>query len=395
MNEKLKELHQIINSEPYTPKKQQQMVKIYCVCLLSIIFLFLIAVVLEILIADYKLIPYTIAFLLFFLFVYFITKKYNVISFSKILMGLGFTFCYSITFWRGTGLGCGSTWLILVPAIAMYLLGFKTGLIISIYFWIFSGVCCFVPPVRNLMHFQYSKNYLVILFIAYTVELIFSFITMLAYYKNQIKQKALEEKLEQAVLKERNRITNITLKTILAISNSVEAKDEYTSEHSHRVADFSCMIAKKLEWTEDQIEQLRNIALLHDIGKISVSEAVLNKPGKLTDEEFNQIKKHTVVGGEILSGLTLIPNVALGAKFHHERYDSRGYPSGLEGEQIPIEARIICIADSFDAMRYKRIYRGECDPEYILSELKKGRGTQFDPDLLDIFLQVVEEEKLL
>ena len=113
----------------------------------------------------------------------------------------------------------------------------------------------------------------------------------------------------------------------------------------------------------------------------------------MTDEEYAQMKNHTVIGGTILKDLTLIPNVDLGAKSHHERYDGRGYPEGLEGKNIPLEARIIGIADSFDAMNFTRVYRPKCDLDYIKGELERGRGTQFDPELVDVFIQVCEENQ--
>lgn len=395
MSNKVKEILKLIRSNPYTPKKQQQILRTYCNSLLTISIIFIVSILMELVLKDYKIIKYSIGLAVIFIVLYFVTKKFKILQATRIVTALILTYCYTMTFWIGTGHGCGSSWMLLMPSLTMYLLGYRIGVYISVYFWLLTGSCCFIPAVRAAMRYQYSDRYLTILFIILTVDIIFSFITMFAYYRNQLKQKALEEKLEKSVLKEHMRVTNISIKTILAISNAVEAKDEYTSEHSHRVADFSCAIARKLGWSEQQVEQLRNIALLHDIGKISVAENILNKPGKLTDDEFNQIKRHTIVGGEILNDLTLIPNVALGAKYHHERFDSRGYPSGLKGKDIPIEARIICIADSFDAMRYKRVYRGECDPEYIRGELIKGRGSQFDPDLLDVFLQIVDEEKLL
>ena len=149
--------------------------------------------------------------------------------------------------------------------------------------------------------------------------------------------------------------------------------------------------AKELGYDEDACEELRKTAMLHDIGKIGIPDKVLNKPDKLTDEEYETMKSHVVRGAEILKNFTLIDNVQEGALYHHERYDGRGYVHGLKGEEIPLNARIIGIADAFDAMTANRVYRKRLDLEHVLNELRKGRGTQFDPKLVDIMLRLVED----
>lgn len=214
---------------------------------------------------------------------------------------------------------------------------------------------------------------------------------MINFHNLRIKENIRHEQLLDAVKMEHNKVVTISMQTILAINNAVEAKNIYVGKHSLRVAHFSCYIGEKLGWPEDEIKRLHTIAMLHDIGKIGVDEKILNKPSKLTDEEFLQMKNHTVMGGEILKDLTLIPNVDLGAKHHHERFDGRGYPEGLSGEDIPIEARIICIADTFDAMNFTRVYRPKCDLDYVKGELLRCKGSQFDPQLVDVFIQVCEE----
>ncbi len=205
-------------------------------------------------------------------------------------------------------------------------------------------------------------------------------------YYSSVKDFKANEILTASVLKERNRVSAISLQTIKSIINTVDAKDKYTREHSQRVAEYSAIIAKKMDWSEEQINKLHEIALLHDIGKIGVPDSILNCTGRLSDEEFDQMRQHTVIGGEILQDLTILPHVDLGAKYHHERYDGTGYPSKLKGKDIPIEARIIAVADSFDAMNSNRVYRKRLTNEIIISELAEGKGKQFDPDLIDIFL---------
>ena len=179
--------------------------------------------------------------------------------------------------------------------------------------------------------------------------------------------------------------------TIVAIANTVDAKDERTSQHSQRVADYSVMIARKMGYSEKECENLHKAAALHDIGKIAIPDNILNKPSRLTNEEYAIMKSHTTRGAEILKGFTLIEHIREGALYHHERYDGRGYPQGLKGEEIPQYGRIIGVADAFDAMTANRIYRNQMDIGYVLDELRKGRGTQFDPRVVDIFLDILEE----
>lgn len=179
--------------------------------------------------------------------------------------------------------------------------------------------------------------------------------------------------------------------TILAIAKAVDAKDENTSQHSHRVSDYSVMIAKKYGFSDEECENLRRAALLHDIGKIGVPDRILNKPARLTDEEYAVMKTHVTKGAEILKDFTLVDHVVEGALYHHERYDGTGYSKGLKGEEIPIYGRIIGVADAFDAMTANRVYRKKLDIDYVLNELKKGRGTQFDPRFVDILLELIDD----
>ncbi len=182
--------------------------------------------------------------------------------------------------------------------------------------------------------------------------------------------------------------------TVLTIARTVDAKDENTSQHSVRVSEYSVKIARKLGYDDEQCETLRKTALLHDIGKIGIPDSVLNKPSRLTDEEYEIMKSHVVKGAEILKKFTLIDNVQDGALYHHERYDGRGYVHGLKGEEIPLNARIIGIADAFDAMTANRVYRKKLDFDYVLGELRKGRGTQFDPKLVDIMLELIDDGEI-
>lgn len=212
--------------------------------------------------------------------------------------------------------------------------------------------------------------------------------------KNILELDELTKNLERKVEQKTRQVEQLSFEIIATIASMIEAKDSYTKGHSMRVAEYSAILATALGWKEENVQNLRYIALLHDIGKVGIPDRVLNKPGKLTETEFNIIKSHTTIGGDILKDIETISHVDSGAKYHHERFDGTGYPSGMAGLRIPIVARIISIADAYDAMNSKRVYRDALSPEIIRSELVNGRGTQFDPELLDVFLQLFEEGKL-
>ncbi|MCR5418009.1 MAG: HD domain-containing protein [Lachnospiraceae bacterium] len=189
---------------------------------------------------------------------------------------------------------------------------------------------------------------------------------------------------------------NMANETVMAIANAVDAKDVRTHQHSMRVAQYSVMIAQEMncyKWWEKRkaLSSLSKAAQMHDIGKIGIPDSVLNKVGRLTDEEYAQMKSHVERGADILKDFTLVENVVDGTRYHHERYDGRGYPDGLKGEEIPLIARIISVADTFDAMTSNRVYRNHMDTDYVMNEMKRGRGTQFDPAALDAFLRLIEK----
>ena len=190
------------------------------------------------------------------------------------------------------------------------------------------------------------------------------------------------------------RVRKMTLHTIQTLANAIDAKDPYTKGHSTRVSRYAVMIAGELGWEKTRIDDLRYAALLHDIGKIGVPDSLLNKPTRLTEVEFDIIKSHTTTGGEILGERTVIKPARDVALSHHERYDGKGYPRGLSGREITEEARIVGIADAFDAMNSNRIYRAACSRDYILSQLTEGRGKQFDPRYVDILIDLWKRGRL-
>ena len=178
--------------------------------------------------------------------------------------------------------------------------------------------------------------------------------------------------------------------TAEALAGAIDAKDKYTNGHSHRVAEYSRRIAKEAGRPEEECEKVYFAALLHDVGKIGVPIEILSKKGRLTDEEFEQIKRHPVVGGQILSSIKQSPWLSLGARYHHERYNGRGYPEGLKGEAIPEIARIIAVADAYDAMTSNRSYRSAIPQHIVREELVKGTGTQFDPEFDKIMIHMID-----
>lgn len=181
--------------------------------------------------------------------------------------------------------------------------------------------------------------------------------------------------------------------TVMALAKTIDAKDAYTRGHSQRVGRYSRHIAYKLGWTEEEQEKIYFMGLLHDIGKIGVPEAIINKPDRLTDEEYARIKEHTVIGSEILGLVAEFPELAVGARSHHERFDGKGYPDGKKGNEIPIYARIIAVADAYDAMTSKRSYRDILPQNVVRAEISKGRNSQFDPEFADVMLQIIDEDE--
>lgn len=177
-----------------------------------------------------------------------------------------------------------------------------------------------------------------------------------------------------------------------AFTSTIDAKDKYTRGHSNRVALYSKMIAQRMGKTEEEQEQIYMTAILHDIGKIGIPDSIINKPGKLTDEEYKIIKQHPTIGSEILSGITTIKEIYKGARWHHERFDGSGYPDGLKGYDIPEEARIIGVADAYDAMTSNRSYRNLLPQDVVRNEILKGKGVQFDPEIADIMISIINED---
>lgn len=200
------------------------------------------------------------------------------------------------------------------------------------------------------------------------------------------------EKKTQEVIAQTEKLEKISMQIVTALSGAIDAKDTYTNGHSTRVADYSTKIAKKAGFSEEEQNDIYMMGLLHDVGKIGMPDAIINKPAKLTEEEYAVIKNHPVMGARILKNITEFPKLITGARWHHERYDGKGYPDGISGEDIPVEARIIAIADAYDAMSSRRSYRDVLPQATVRSEVEKGKGTQFDPVFADIMLAMIDAD---
>ena len=199
----------------------------------------------------------------------------------------------------------------------------------------------------------------------------------------QVRMRDLEQK--------KTAYQSILNQSLETFARAIDAKDRDTNGHSIRVANYSREIARRMNLNEAEQEELYYAAMLHDIGKIGIPDSILKKPGKLNEEEIKIIRNHTSIGGEILQDFTAIQGISDGARYHHERYDGKGYNEGLKGEQIPLFARIICVADSYDTMSSKRVYKELHDEEFILNELQQCSGKQFDPDIVPYMIDMIQD----
>ncbi len=191
------------------------------------------------------------------------------------------------------------------------------------------------------------------------------------------------------------KMTRMTFRTI---ASTIDAKDQYTGGHSERVGEYAGMICgkikDKMKLTDSDIGRIKYIGKLHDIGKIGVPDRILNKNGRLSDEEFEIMKRHTVIGSEIVENIDTVEGLQDGVRHHHERYDGTGYPDGLKGEEISLFARVLCLADCFDAMTSDRVYRKKLSRERVIEELERNKGTQFDPELCDVLLDMIKSGEI-
>lgn len=255
--------------------------------------------------------------------------------------------------------------------------------------WAALALCIVLPVAASIVQF-----------FAYGLSLINITLAIVAIVFFTHALRRFNEEIEHARAREvefykeaQERELELFKQTAGALANAIDAKDRYTRGHSARVARYSRLIAERAGKTREDCEKIYFSALLHDVGKIGVSSEILNKVGALTDEEFEKIKVHPVLGCRILSSIRNSPYLQNGAHYHHERYDGTGYPEGLAGEDIPECARIIAVADAYDSMTSTRSYRGSLTQEKVRQELVEGSGTQFDPQFASIMVQLVDEDR--
>ena len=211
--------------------------------------------------------------------------------------------------------------------------------------------------------------------------------------RHMIDLSHLQRNLENEVKKKTLENEKLFLHVVSSLAEAIDAKDNYTNGHSGRVALYAREIARRYGYNDKQVQDIYMMGLLHDVGKIGVPDAIINKPAKLLEEEFEYIKNHPVMGARILENIKEMPSLASGARSHHERFDGQGYPNGLKGEDIPETSRIIAVADSYDAMTSHRSYRDPLPQNLVRKEIVNGRGTQFDPRFADIMLEMIDEDK--
>lgn len=246
-----------------------------------------------------------------------------------------------------------------------------------------ASVLQMIFPNVLLTFFSYSLIIFLVLFSLETPDFI-----ELEYLRKNLENQVVEQ-TRKSIEKQR-KLEMMSLEATQALVQAIDEKDEYTNGHSLRVSVYSVLLAQGLFWNPDDIEQLRIAALLHDIGKIGVPDSILNKPNKLTEDEFDIIKSHTTMGGKILHKLSSLKNAEIVALYHHERYDGKGYPGKYSGKDIPEFARIVAIADSFDAMTTNRIYRERLDKNIIINQMMENSGKQFDPDFVKKFIELIK-----
>ena len=211
--------------------------------------------------------------------------------------------------------------------------------------------------------------------------------------RNAISLYRLQNEMERELKLKTDKLSHVYLEVVKAMSLAIDAKDTYTNGHSTRVAEYARLIAQRAGYSDEVQEQIYIMGLLHDMGKIGIPDAIINKPGRLTEEEFEIIKRHSQIGAQILQSISEFPELSVGARWHHERYDGKGYPDGLVGQDIPETARLIAVADTYDAMTSNRSYRNILPQPAVKAEFERCRGTQFDPRFADIILQLIEEDK--
>ena len=228
-------------------------------------------------------------------------------------------------------------------------------------------------------------SYIVILLVTLFIATILSLAVVKPYVQ-------LQEQLSTEVAQKARENEQLFLQVVHSLADAIDAKDEYTNGHSGRVAAYSKEIARRYGYEGKALDDIYIMGLLHDVGKIGVPDNVINKPSSLTPEEYDQVRKHSVIGAKILENIEIMEKLSEGARWHHERFDGAGYPDGLKETDIPEEERIIALADAYDAMTSNRSYRKALPQARVREEIESGKGKQFDPAIADVLLAMIDED---
>lgn len=289
--------------------------------------------------------------------------------------------------------GFQNLWFFLMPAILFVQSGLPIGLPFCTAYGLAATCFLWLGPLAGST--LYRRDYALFYPAAYWSFCLLMITADLFYKHYRIQQEQSEKEMEREVHATIGEARQLMVSSVAAISQMIDEKDRYTSEHSYRVAEYARLIGAHMGFADEELDILYRSALLHDIGKIAVPDAILNKPTRLTDEEFDIMKQHTDWGRKILEGLEFLPQADFGASYHHERFDGKGYPAGLKGGQLPEMVWIISVADALDAMGSDRCYRGHCDRDYIIGEFRKGSGTQFEPAAVQALVELLESGEIV
>ena len=326
---------------------------------------------------------------------------------TRFFMILGYTlsfimeFVYLIT---GGQEGFGILWMCIITFFTFFSDKKRQFFIINLFYLLFV-ILGFWSPL-NRFCYQYSDTMRIRFPILYMVEFIFASIvkvrlSLVEQNRNKIfddlikLQQSLQQQVEdrtKELQQEKNYSEKLLMEVTQALATTIDAKDKYTSGHSKRVAEYSKRLAELMGLSAKEQQEVYFIALLHDIGKIGIPDEIINKRDSLTVEEMNKVKEHPQIGYEILKNITAMPNLCIGVHWHHERLDGKGYPDGLSGADIPIYARIISVADSYDAMTSNRSYRKYLPQSVVRDELEKGKGSQFAPNIAEKMIEIINAD---
>lgn len=322
-------------------------------------------------------------------------KKMRTLTIIITMTTILIVFSFAIFFVRN---GFTYLWIMLIPLTVSLLFGIKEGILVTVYFEILF-IVAFYTPVKEFLGDNYQTIITNRFPILYFFNGLSTIIVTYQYHKSAIFEIESEKRLQEEVKKQTSkaieramRLEKLSNDVVASLGRAIDAKDRYTNGHSSRVSFYAYKLGERIGLSDEELKSLERNALLHDIGKIGVPDNVLNKPTKLNPEELASIREHTVIGRKIVEGLENLKDCGDVAMYHHERYDGTGYPEGLVGENIPLYARIVAIADAYDAMNSERVYRSALSREKIRQEFIDGKGTQFDPNLAEIFIQLIDEK---